>query len=64
MLGVGHSVDLGKSGETAEVEIWVQSAAAELVAVGLGFYRFVCSAVVFEPDQGVGPIAADTGQGH
>lgn len=45
-------------------EIQAHSAAAEMVAVGLGFYRFVCFEEVFGPEQEGGPVAADTVLGH
>ena len=61
VLGVERFVGLEKSEKIAGVEIQARSVAAEVVAVGLGFYRFVCFAAVSGPEQGYVPVAADTG---
>ena len=45
------------------VEIQARSAAAEVVAVGLGFCQFVCFEAVFGPEQESVPVAADIESG-
>lgn len=46
------------------VEIQARSAAAGVVAVGLGFFRFVCLEGVFGPEQEGVPVAADIELGY
>ena len=46
------------------VEIQARSAAVEVVAAGLGFYRFACLEAVFGPEQEGVPVAADTELGY
>ena len=46
------------------VEMQAHSAAAEVVAVGLGFYRFVWFEAVSGPEQEGVPVAADIELGY
>ena len=46
------------------VKMQARSAAVEAVAVGWGFYRFVCFEAVFGPEQESVPVAAGIELGY
>ena len=63
-LGVEHSAGLEKQERMAVVEMQTGSAAAEVVAVGWGFYQFVYSVAFLEQEQEYVLAAADVELGH